>query len=395
MKPTSYGKAADGGKGLSTWFAAPQRVEKEELSRQIEFIAKNPLVTILLTSASGLIAVLNEYRQILAVNDTFLAALGIDDPFAALGLRPGEVLQCIHSQDNSAGCGTGKFCSTCGAAIAITAALSRETPIEKKCLLTARNGNASADFCFMVKASPLSLAGGRFVLIFLQDITEQERRANLERAFLHDIKNTIMGLDSTVRLISQTEENGTPHLHERLRRLTDTLIKELQTQTAITANSRIDLQGEFASVSAEQIIAGVNDFISNHPAVEGKLLSVRKPSNPLSFRTDLPLLLKVIVNMLVNALEATDSGNEVKFWIEKDEGNIAFRVWNRRPIPRAVRMRIFQRFFSTKSEPGRGFGTFSMKYIGEKVLGGKVDFVTSRKTGTIFSLSLPLIGCCD
>ena len=52
--------------------------------------------------------------------------------------------------------------------------------------------------------------------------------------------------------------------------------------------------------------------------------------------------------------------------------------------------RIFQRNFSTKAEAGRGIGTYSMKLLGEDVLGGEVGFTSSEKDGTVFRLLHPI-----
>ncbi len=62
--------------------------------------------------------------------------LGIDDLAKALGLRPGEALQCIHADDEPSGCGTTKFCSTCGAAIAIVSSLKHNKSVERICALS-------------------------------------------------------------------------------------------------------------------------------------------------------------------------------------------------------------------------------------------------------------------
>jgi len=50
---------------------------------------------------------------------------------------------------------------------------------------------------------------------------------------------------------------------------------------------------------------------------------------------------------------------------------------------------MFQRNFSTKGEAGRGFGSYSMKLLGEKILKGKVDFSTDRRNGTVFVFTCP------
>ena len=51
-------------------------------------------------------------------------------------------------------------------------------------------------------------------------------------------------------------------------------------------------------------------------------------------------------------------------------------------------LRIFKRNFTTKEQLGHGLGTYSMKFFGEKVLGGLVDFTTSETAGTTFRLTL-------
>ncbi|NLD91070.1 MAG: hypothetical protein GX639_00230 [Fibrobacter sp.] len=52
-------------------------------------------------------------------------------------------------------------------------------------------------------------------------------------------------------------------------------------------------------------------------------------------------------------------------------------------------MRIFQRHFSTKDEVGRGVGTYSMKFLGEKILKCKIGFESSESKGTIFWIAIP------
>jgi sensor histidine kinase regulating citrate/malate metabolism len=64
-------------------------------------------------------------------------------------------------------------------------------------------------------------------------------------------------------------------------------------------------------------------------------------------------------------------------------------VHNDAPIPREVRLQIFQRAFSTKG-PGRGLGTYSMKLLSQRYLGGDVSFTSSEEGGTTFKARYPL-----
>ena len=55
-------------------------------------------------------------------------------------------------------------------------------------------------------------------------------------------------------------------------------------------------------------------------------------------------------------------------------------------MPDDAQLQIFQRSFSTKCEPGRGLGTYSMKLLGERFMGGVVDFTSRAPEGTTFRL---------
>lgn len=94
--------------------------------------------------------------------------------------------------------------------------------------------------------------------------------------------------------------------------------------------------------------------------------------------------------MIINALEATAENGEVKIWLENKDDFLSFCVWNAQEIPHDIANRIFQRNFSTKEQAGRGIGTYSMKLLGEKILGGQVSFTTSKKEGTIFRFTYPV-----
>lgn len=96
------------------------------------------------------------------------------------------------------------------------------------------------------------------------------------------------------------------------------------------------------------------------------------------------------MNMLINACEATVKNGEIRIWSEQQPSRIVFYVWNEQAIPEQIQGRVFQRNFSSKGGPGRGLGTYSMKFFGEKILGGEVDFTSTAEEGTIFRFAVPL-----
>ena len=88
-------------------------------------------------------------------------------------------------------------------------------------------------------------------------------------------------------------------------------------------------------------------------------------------------------------IEAAAPGETVTLGCRHGTGQVELWVHNPGEIPEAVRLQIFQRSFSTKGA-GRGLGTYSIKLLGERYLGGRVGFTTSAAKGTTFRIRLPV-----
>jgi sensor histidine kinase regulating citrate/malate metabolism len=140
----------------------------------------------------------------------------------------------------------------------------------------------------------------------------------------------------------------------------------------------------------EWIIGELERWIEFHPSHQDQVLQVQNGAPGLLLQTDPVLLLRVLGNMLINAFEATASCRTIRLNVTAFSGQVNFGVWNADVISPAVAIRIFQRNFSTKSESGRGLGTYTMKLIGEELLGGRVYFESSTVNGTTFFLTLPI-----
>jgi hypothetical protein len=372
---------------METYFAPAERANENDIAVEIEIVSNSSLVSGLLHSISGLLAVLNEHRQIIALNDSFLQMLGINDPVKALGLRPGEAVQCIHAHDGPAGCGTTKFCSTCGAAIAMVSSLAESKPIERICALSANRGGKEVDIVLLVKSHPIKIGGKRFLLLFLQDITQQQQRAALERTFYHDVNNILcMLVGSSELLVAVAPSELAKNIHLASLRL----VKEVAIQRCLSQNEFSDYQPIWLELTTEQILKEIRSFFADHPIAREKNISISEDHPDISIKTDISLLLRVLCNMISNALEATAKNGVVKIWLEHGGSFLSFCVWNEQEIPLEVANRIFQRNFSTKEQVGRGIGTYSMKLLGEKILGGQVSFSTSKQEGTIFKFTCPV-----
>ncbi len=365
------------------------RVGSEDLQQELASVTCSPIVDGLMQSVSGLFAVLNDSRQIVAVNDTFLSRVGANDTLDLLGLRPGEAVHCVHANDSPGGCGTGKLCVSCGAAIAIVTSLSQQTSVERKCVATIWRNGGTEDICFNVRSTPYPIAGKLYLMLILQDISEQEKWAEIQRVFFHDIRNIAFGLVGASRLLEESSQANDVRLTKVVCRLSHRLENELKIQQGMVQMEVGDLQPDLQPVSIGEVLNCLKDIYQSHPIAISKKLTLPASIDGDLILTDLPLLLRVMSNMITNAFEASQNGGEVRLWLEQDVTSTTFCVWNSEVIPEQISGRIFQRFFSTKSEHGRGTGTYMMKFFGEKALKGKVGFTSTVPDGTIFRFTVP------
>lgn len=374
-------------KSPKTFYAPAERATEKKLAEEIGIVSENPVLTGLLHSISGLLAVLDEHRQILAINDSLLQMLGIDDPSKALGLRPGEALQCIRAHDEPSGCGTTKYCSTCGAAIAIVSSLGQDKPVERICALSANRNGEEIEIALLVRSHPITIENNRFLLLFLQDITRQQQRAALERTFFHDINNMLHMLVGVSEMLLDEKNSA---LAENIHQVTLRLQKEIAIQQCLFKNDELHIQPARHEIRVGKILEELKTFFANHPIAHGKKIEFQEDYPDIAVITDSALVSRVLCNMVLNAVEATGEEGVVKIWVEQEGRSLSFCVWNAWEIPPEIANRVFQRNFSTKEQAGRGIGTFSMKLFGEKVLGGKVAFTSSREGGTVFRFFLPV-----
>lgn len=372
----------------STFFLPADRAAPATLDAQITWAMTNPVIDGILSTWAGAAAVLNPERQIIALNARYLETIGFDDPAAALGLRPGEAVGCDHAREAPGGCGTSASCATCGAAIAIVAAMARERPEERDCVVTVPREGRDVDVDFKVNAAPLDLDGQSFTLLTLADVSADRRRAALERAFFHDLSNLVAGLAGACGALEHPDPAERAAAAQDLHLLTTRLSREVQMQRAIASARPGALRLSVERVQLARVVSQMQKLFQHHPVAAGKALVVSHAGDG-TVDTDGFLLHRVVTNMLVNAFEATPPGGEVRLVVEERPEGPSFRVWNPGAIPAALAARIFHRYFSTKAGEGRGQGTFVMKLFGETYLRGRVGFTSSPEAGTSFELALP------
>jgi signal transduction histidine kinase len=225
--------------------------------------------------------------------------------------------------------------------------------------------------------------------VVLTDISGEKRREALERVFFHDILNTIGGLMGWSAMLKDLDDLDLKMAADKITVLSERLISEVRGQRQLLEAERGDLEIYPDWVRVGDVFDTVRSIFSAHQSSKDKELVIDSHHSGETVKTDTSLAVRVLTNMVKNALEAIPRGRSIRLWYEKVESQPAFRVWNPGAIPGEIQTRIFQRSFSTKGGTGRGLGTYSMKLFAERYLKGKVSFVSNEEDGTIFTFILP------
>lgn len=373
----------------TTRFAPAERAAPAELASQVELLARHGERFAVLDAVPQVILILNRQRQIVFLNHSALGLFGGRPRQLLIGQRTGEALRCIRATLEPGGCGTSEFCATCGAAKAILECHAGVESVQE-CRITQDVDLDALEL--RVKAVPIDVAGEPMTLFAVENIADEKRRECLERAFFHDVLNTSGGILGCLELLSM--DGGEPAEEQDLRQtvlqLSRQLVEEIQSQRLLMQAERGSIALEPVPLDARTCAEEAVRSYTHHPAAEGRSLRLFECGANRAFQSDRTLLQRILGNMVKNALEACPLGGEVGVgWRDGHGGELEFGVHNPGCIPREVQLQLFQRSFTTKGA-GRGIGTYSMKLLGERYLGGEVGFDSTELDGTSFWIRLPV-----
>ena len=373
-----------------TRFAPAERYETANLRPLIAALNSDPFVCSMLSAFPEVAVLLNECRQIVACNATALRKIGIVDPEPLLGLRLGEAFRCVNAARMPGGCGTSPACAVCGAVRAMIRCQTDQQPAREEChILTEPNGGVAA-LELEVLASPLLFQGHELLVVAARDVAAEKRRALLERSFFHDALNVAGAIRGYAETMADDPDLTVLDAATCLQGMATQLIDQIVTQRELAAAEAGRLRLRPTLLTAGAVLEELRQTYASHPLARSRPLVVIVPGVGLQLACDRGVILRVLGNLVKNALEASAPEQQVTISAEQRGDEVAFTVHNESSMSDAVREQIFQRSFSTKSGQGRGIGTFSVKLLTEEYLGGRVSFSSTRVGGTYFTVQVPV-----
>lgn len=374
---------------FQTRFAPAERASKETILNSSQLINNFNYFNKLFAIIPNIILILNKERQTVFCNQALLDSLSISDYDQILGRRPGEILNCIHSDEMPQGCGTTESCSVCGAVDAILKTQQTKEREDRECRITVKRGDSIEALDLKIVTDSIEIDGYFYTTFHIMDISDEKRRKILERIFFHDVLNTAGIISGITDVIDRIEDKEV--INEFMGKLSITshkLIKEIQNQRELLQAENNELKVIYSTVNTRSFLETIIEEYTNHQAAKNRKI-ILSECEDIIFVIDDVLLGRVIGNLIKNALEASAEGDTVTLGCKVVDNHIEFSVHNPSFIPRDIQLQIFQRSFSTKGM-NRGIGTYSIKLLTEKYLKGSVRFTSDEDQGTTFFVQYPL-----
>jgi two-component system NtrC family sensor kinase len=226
-------------------------------------------------------------------------------------------------------------------------------------------------------------------------LVQQEKQAAfglLAAGIAHEVGNPLASISSIVQMLSR--RNSDEYVRERLDMVDGQLTRIQKTLRELTTFSRPTNQQE----STVDVHAAINDALNiakYYKRWKGKTATTHFDPKLPHIRTIYDSLVQVMLNLILNALDAMAEGASVEITTELipgaegRTGKVAIRVCDEgHGISPEAQQQIFQPYFTTKDH-GTGLGLFVCRQLTRQALGGEIELVRSTQHGTEFLVTLP------
>ena len=220
-------------------------------------------------------------------------------------------------------------------------------------------------------------------------LLQQEKQAAfglLAAGIAHEVGNPLAAISSLVQLLNRREideytRERLKMVDEQLRRIQRTLHELVDfSRPATTEESRCDIH---------DLVDAALNIAKYYKRKKGKSIVTRYANELPQLRVVRDQMVQVFLNLILNAMDATDEGSTIEITTSLKNGRIAVSIRDDGSgISEADQNRLFQPYFTTK-DTGTGLGLFVCKNIVEQKNGGQIELTESSPSGTTFSVFLP------
>ncbi len=233
-----------------------------------------------------------------------------------------------------------------------------------------------------------------------KSIAERSQQADKLRALgqlasgvAHDVNNDLAAILGRVQRLMRKPEYT--ELHRDLEVIETAALDSAQTVRRIQNFARQQGQGDFESVDLNGLVRDAIEITRTRWLDDAQSRGIKytvefEAANLPPILGDGSQLREVFVNLIINALDAMPKGGALRATSSELDDEVQVRFADEGVgIPRRIRERIFEPFFSTKGASGTGMG-LAVSYGIVTRHNGRIDVESESGRGAVFTLTFPV-----
>jgi PAS domain S-box-containing protein len=234
-----------------------------------------------------------------------------------------------------------------------------------------------------VSAQPLTVAGNELTMFSIIDTTQESRTHLLERAFLHDLVNATGSIQMLIDLLTGGTSRQERAEYINLLQVSVTrLLSEIYHEKMM-----LDSTGSMP-FKVHEILTSLAQYYRDHSIGRNCRIEINESAVESAAQlVDQTQLIRVLDNMLRNAIEASGHGGVVTLGCRQIGGELEFWVHNPNAISENVRAKLFHPS-SSKEGRDRDVETHETKLFSE-LCAGTVAVSSDQQFGTTYSVRYP------
>ncbi len=213
---------------------------------------------------------------------------------------------------------------------------------------------------------------------------------DMAKQVAHEIKNPLTPMRLTVQSFQRKFDVNDLDVKQKLKDYSETLIQQIDTMSAVASAF-----SNFASMPAQQneTLDVINVVDLALDIFNEEYIEFLHENEEIITKIDRTQLIRIITNLVKNAIQSipeNQPNKKISVCVSKQKNNVLIEVKdNGIGIEPENREYIFEPKFTTKTS-GMGLGLGIIKNIIENYK-GTISFETQAGTGTVFTVSLPII----
>lgn len=230
----------------------------------------------------------------------------------------------------------------------------------------------------------------------VRKLAESERESawrEMAKQIAHEIKNPLTPMKLSVQLLQRTWTNKDENFGDRLKKVSDTLIEQIDTLSAIASEFSAFAKMPKARNEEVDLVSKLQTVVQLFDNETQTKISLETHNlEEVIILADKEQLSRVFINVIKNGIQSVPEGITAEIYVELTVYGNNAKVTiedNGSGIPENKKDKLFKPSFTTKTK-GMGMGLAIVKNIVNSA-NGEIWFESEEKKGTKFFIEFPII----